>query len=144
LWNWRLIGGSRHEADNHSTIPDRSRIVKKSQATAEEYSIHEYELSNHLNSCFNSYAPVCAFQTGAFLLLGRDIMPQCRSPPSPFRPNPSQKSERRKIKMEITIKINGRMVSVEVSDEVTRADGKPRTFPTKSGGTGMGANLTST
>ncbi|MCX4373821.1 MAG: hypothetical protein OSJ58_18790, partial [Dysosmobacter sp.] len=46
----------------------------------EEYSIHEYELSNHLNSCFNSYAPVCAFQTGAFLLLGRDIIADLKNP----------------------------------------------------------------
>ena len=72
-----MIGGSRHEVYNHSIIPDRSRTVKKSQATAEEYSIHEYELSNHLNSCFNSNAPVCIFQTGAFLLLSRGIVLRC-------------------------------------------------------------------
>ena len=50
--------------------------------------------------------------------------------------------------MEITIKINGRMVSVEVNDDVandtSRADGKPRTSITKSGGIGMTGSLTST
>ena len=46
--------------------------------------------------------------------------------------------------MEITIKINGRMVSVEVNDEVTRAGGRPRIFPMKSGGIGMIESLTST
>ncbi len=50
--------------------------------------------------------------------------------------------------MEITIKINRHMVSVEVSDEepsaTTRADERSRIFPMKSGGIGMNGNLTNT
>ena len=63
--------------------PHRIDVVpsKKARPTAWESSIHEYELSNHLNSCFNSNAPVCIFQTGAFLLFSRGIVLRCRSPP---------------------------------------------------------------
>ena len=50
--------------------------------------------------------------------------------------------------MEITIKINGRMVSVEVNDEVAecydQAGGRPKTFTMKSGGIGMIGSLTNT
>ena len=39
---------------------------KKSPTTAGKNSTHEYELSNHLNTSFNTHTPVRAFRTGVF------------------------------------------------------------------------------
>ena len=41
-------------------------ISKKSPTTAGKNSTHEYELSNHLNTSFNTHTPVRAFRTGVF------------------------------------------------------------------------------
>ena len=41
-------------------------ISKKSQTTAGENYAYQYELSNHLNTAFNTHTPVRAFRTGVF------------------------------------------------------------------------------
>ena len=46
----------------HITTP----IQKNIQCPAMEYSGHEYEHRNHVNRFYNSFAPVCVLQTGAF------------------------------------------------------------------------------
>ena len=66
------------DGNNHEDFIDKMEIQYKENSG---YEPHEYELSNHLNSCFNSNAPVCIFQTGAFLLFSRGIVLRCRSPP---------------------------------------------------------------
>ena len=55
-----------------------------------------------------------------FLFFGtKGNRPRCRYPPLRSDQITAKKSERRKINIEITIKINGRMVSVEVSGDVS-------------------------
>ena len=41
-------------------------ISKKSPTTAGNLSTLDYELSNHLNTAYNTYTPVRAFRTGVF------------------------------------------------------------------------------
>ena len=64
-------GGSRHEAHTVSTKSDGHWHIKKSPSTAGGNSTHEYELSNQLNTAYNSSAPVCIFQTGAFCIFSK-------------------------------------------------------------------------
>ena len=45
------------------TVIDTS---KKSPTTAGENYVYQYELFNHLNTAYNTYAPVRAFRTGVF------------------------------------------------------------------------------
>ena len=59
-------GGSRHEAHTLSTKSDGHWHIKKSPPTTGENYACIYELSNHLNTAYNTYAPVRAFRTGAF------------------------------------------------------------------------------
>jgi len=40
--------------------------LKKSVAPPSDYSGYEYEHRNHVNRFYNSSAPVCVLQTGAF------------------------------------------------------------------------------
>ena len=48
-------------------------ISKKSPTTAGNLSTLDYELSNHLNTAYNTYTPVRAFRTGVFLLLQKNF-----------------------------------------------------------------------
>ena len=59
-------GGSRHEAHTLSTKSDGHWLIKKSPTTVGNLSTLEYELSNHLNTTYNTYTPVRAFRTGVF------------------------------------------------------------------------------
>ena len=59
-------GGSRHEAHTLSTKSDGHWHIKKSPTTAGNLSTLDYELSNHLNTAYNTYTPVRAFRTGVF------------------------------------------------------------------------------
>ena len=59
-------GGSRHEAKSISTKSDSYWLIKKSPPTTGGNYAYIYELSNHLDTAYNAYAPVRAFRTGAF------------------------------------------------------------------------------
>lgn len=52
-------------------------ISKKSPTTAGEISTHEYELYNHINTFFNSFASVCILQTGAFCCPQKNLKKVC-------------------------------------------------------------------
>ena len=54
--------------------------VKKSLYPPSGYSAHIYELRNHVNRFYNSSAPVCVLQTGAFCCFYGCCV-GCRSPP---------------------------------------------------------------
>ena len=47
------------------------QLIKKSPTAAGNTSTLIYELSNHLNTAYNSFALVCILQTGAFCIFGR-------------------------------------------------------------------------
>ena len=59
-------GGSRHDIYSVSTKYDTFQLIKKSSSTAGDTSSYQYELSNHLNTFFNSFALVCVLQAGTF------------------------------------------------------------------------------
>ena len=51
--------------------PTHFSLSKKIQTTTGNLSTLRYELSNHLNTAYNSFALVCVLQTGAFCIFGR-------------------------------------------------------------------------
>ncbi|WP_370763981.1 hypothetical protein [Gemmiger formicilis] len=59
-------GGSRHDIYSVSTKYGTFQLIKKSSSTAGDTSSYQYELSNHLNTFFNSFALVCVLQAGTF------------------------------------------------------------------------------
>ena len=48
-------------------------LSKKCPTAAGDISTLEYELSNHLNTFYNTFAPVRAFRTGAFCFLQKNF-----------------------------------------------------------------------
>ena len=55
----------------------RFKPGSNSPTTAGEISTHEYELYNHINTFFNSFASVCILQTGAFCCPQKNLKKVC-------------------------------------------------------------------
>ncbi len=54
-----------------SAKSDKLFSVKKMQCSFRGYTTHEYELSNQLNTTYNSFALVCILQAGAFCIFSK-------------------------------------------------------------------------
>ena len=63
------IGGCRHVLQSRSTQNDKSQLVKNSRFPLSEYSGHEDEQINHVNTSIISFAPVRILRMGAFCCL---------------------------------------------------------------------------